>query len=478
MFPDSQPVDQEFFESQVAGDSEPTHAEPEAETTPGSQQVQDAKVEPSGSEPRAEREAETPGLSAGQELDTPGSNLVPAAVGTAMPQLVKSDASALEVPRAEQVPEMPGDLVPAPAQQEPSPTDLQLVPIGVEAEAVKPEVPGSEAHVPADAASPGNRFGMQYMRGALDDLASGLTPTPRKMLFRTPPDSGARVHVQEEWDLVAARGRGSHHILDGYANMPSLDRWEQDGAFGLAGKGRPRKGESKEVESKKPAAKKPKESPKAAGPKGKAAAKAKAKRASKKPRAADASASKRSRESEEGEENGQKRKKASKTENTEVEESNKSCEKGAAAKGKAAKSTGQKPETEAGGKSRRSRKNTEMKEKQETAKPTPAEKKQKDRKAARAGDDKKNPELKGKAKAKASPKPGPKGKRARLAPGSLPAFTHSQLCVYWSRNAVTLKVPQRDGTSKTGLKQAGFGREVFSLCRYTILLWRTTPART
>ena len=85
---------------------------------------------------------------------------------------------------------------------------------------------------------------------------------------------------------------------------------------------------------------------------------------------------------------------------------------------------------------------------------------------------------KGKAKAKASPKPGPKGKRARLAPGSLPAFTHSQLRVYWSRNAVALKVPQRDGTSKTGLKQAGFGREVFSLCRYTILLWRTTPART
>ena len=118
----------------------------------------------------------------------PGSNLVPAAVGTAMPHLVKSHASALEVPRAEQVPEMPGDLVPAPAQQEPSPTNLQLVPIGVEAE----EVPGSEAHVPADAALPGNRFGTQDMRGALDDLASGLTPTPRKMLFRTPPDSGAR----------------------------------------------------------------------------------------------------------------------------------------------------------------------------------------------------------------------------------------------------------------------------------------------
>lgn len=65
------------------------------------------------------------------------------------------------------------------------------------------------------------------------------------------------------------------------------------------------------------------------------------------------------------------------------------------------------------------------------------------------------PKAKAKSKSKAAPKKDEETKKVTTHPKiKLPAFTHSTIVPYWSRNAVALKVP--GGNGKNGLTQAGY----------------------
>lgn len=215
-----------------------------------------------------------------------------------------------------------------------------------------------------------------------------------------------------------------HHMLDELQEK-ILSRAEQDAALGLGGKGRKRKGEAKA-----------KASPKA---KGKAKAKAKGKAAAKKPNKVD-----------EEEKPTRKRKAQDKPSGDSQPENPKPRRQ---RKGKANKD-GPSPLFQVSPKDPVRR----VLFPDDSTSP-PALKKPAAKAKAKARKEQKEvvvtPKAKAKSKSKAAPKKDEETKKVTTHPKiKLPAFTHSTIAPYWSRNAVALKVP--GGNGKNGLTQAGY----------------------